>query len=311
VGIADAKYRSFDQCALCGSTELQVIRKEKNTFDPADPILAPYLLEPSVMKCCSRCGFAFVGQIPQDLDFFKYYYKQQHLDPSLLFFHSGKKLVFKEAKKKILKFKRDGDLLDIGAGVGLFISTMGEHFKCKGIEISSHFVEYGKRQGLDLQVGSFMEASFQKNSLDVITIIDVLEHLPEPQKVLIKAQEILKPGGIIYIKVPNYKMQILKQSIRNALHLSPIGVMENFGHINHFSIPSLSHFLEKHAFEVLQSGFSQPEVWDLSLMAPFKEKLSRITMHVGHRIFTFLLNSLAWITHLPIGFNLILIAKKK
>ena len=52
-------------------------------------------------------------------------------------------------------------------------------------------------------VGDILEAPFRRESFDVITCFDVLEHLYEPRQVMARVSEWLKPGGIFYVLVPN------------------------------------------------------------------------------------------------------------
>ena len=52
-------------------------------------------------------------------------------------------------------------------------------------------------------MGDILEAPFRRESFDVITCFDVLEHLYEPRQVMTRVSEWLKPGGIFYVLVPN------------------------------------------------------------------------------------------------------------
>jgi SAM-dependent methyltransferase len=59
------------------------------------------------------------------------------------------------------------------------------------------------RTGAEVFVGDILNAPFPRESFDVITCFDVLEHLYEPLQVMTKVREWLKPGGIFYVQVPN------------------------------------------------------------------------------------------------------------
>src|ERR1017187_2295335 len=59
------------------------------------------------------------------------------------------------------------------------------------------------KSGAQVFVGDILEAPFRRESFDVITCFDVLEHLHEPRRVMTKVGEWLKPGGIFYVLVPN------------------------------------------------------------------------------------------------------------
>ncbi len=57
--------------------------------------------------------------------------------------------------------------------------------------------------GADVFVGDVVAAPFLRESFDVITCFDVLEHVYSPREFLAKVLEWLKPGGIFYAMMPN------------------------------------------------------------------------------------------------------------
>lgn len=73
----------------------------------------------------------------------------------------------------------------------------------------------GKTKGLDTRQLALADAPFGPESFDVITLIDVLEHLPNPTKIVQSIWSLLRPNGIIVVKVPNFKGQLYKQASLN------------------------------------------------------------------------------------------------
>lgn len=105
-------------------------------------------------------------------------------------------LVFSYVKKK-------GNLLDIGAGTGDFLSFVkSKNWLGVGIEPSPKAKEIAQRKGV-----LFAESTeeFSDHSFDVITMWHVLEHVEDLGKQLAELKRISKPGGIIVIAVPNFK----------------------------------------------------------------------------------------------------------
>lgn len=82
----------------------------------------------------------------------------------------------------------------------------GRHVKCrfnaskvgyraKGVELSQDATAYAKREfGLDVEAAAFEELQFPEDYFDVITLWQVLEHVPHPFLLLKEAHRILKPG---------------------------------------------------------------------------------------------------------------------
>jgi SAM-dependent methyltransferase len=79
-----------------------------------------------------------------------------------------------------------------------------ESWKLYGIEMSDEAARTAEaRSKAKVFVGDVLDAPFPRETFDVITCFDVLEHLYEPQRVIARVAEWLKPGGIFYILVPN------------------------------------------------------------------------------------------------------------
>lgn len=103
--------------------------------------------------------------------------------------------------KKYLKQK--SSVLDIGCGTGAFLDFM----KNKGFEVLG--VESNKKARnicveSKLQVNA-TEEGLVSNSFDMISLWHVLEHLPEPEERLAAYRDLLKPGGLLVIAVPNFE----------------------------------------------------------------------------------------------------------
>jgi SAM-dependent methyltransferase len=108
-------------------------------------------------------------------------------------------------KAALTPHKRSGALLDLGCSSGSFLESLkGEGWKLHGIEMSTECAKIAEaKSGAHVFVGDILEAPFRRESFDVITCFDVLEHLYEPLRVMAKVGEWLKPGGIFYVLVPN------------------------------------------------------------------------------------------------------------
>lgn len=112
--------------------------------------------------------------------------------------------VFFEIIQRATGFGPGTRLLDVGCGPGNlvhFANTNG--WKCSGVELSSWAAGLGRKQGLDIFEGTLEDAKFPEETFHVITMFDVLEHLPDPHAVLREAYRILKKGGWFIGETPN------------------------------------------------------------------------------------------------------------
>ncbi len=108
-------------------------------------------------------------------------------------------------KAALTQCKQSGTLLDLGCSSGSFLESMkGEAWNLYGIEMSAEGAKMAEaRSKAQVFVGNILDAPFPRESFDVITCFDVLEHLYEPRQVMDRVGEWLRPGGIFYVLVPN------------------------------------------------------------------------------------------------------------
>jgi 2-polyprenyl-3-methyl-5-hydroxy-6-metoxy-1,4-benzoquinol methylase len=98
-----------------------------------------------------------------------------------------------------------GRLLDLGCAYGFFLKEAERHFEVAGIELAEDAAAYCRSGGLNVLSGVADEANLARiGKVDVITLFDVIEHLPQPQETLALCERYLKPGGIIMITTGDF-----------------------------------------------------------------------------------------------------------
>lgn len=114
-----------------------------------------------------------------------------------------KGIALKNKLKLINSESLKGRILDIGAGVGDFLSVCKKDgWETIGIEPSDKAKTIAKNKGV-----SFVEKSsnLEDNSFDVITMWHVLEHVPDLENQIKELKRLIKPNGTVIIAVPNFK----------------------------------------------------------------------------------------------------------
>lgn len=110
--------------------------------------------------------------------------------------------------RTLLKYKLPpGHAIELGSAHGGFVAMMQwAGFEAIGLELSTWVVDFA-RQTFDVPMvlGPIEEQDFEKGSFDIIAMMDVLEHLPDPVKTMRRCAELLKPNGILLVQTPCFR----------------------------------------------------------------------------------------------------------
>jgi len=107
--------------------------------------------------------------------------------------------------RAILRHASVGRMLDVGCATGAFLDGAREHgWIVQGIEPNVNAANYAREQlGLSVQIASLETAELTPDSFDVVTMWNVLEHVPSPSQALARVGEALRPGGLLVFAVPS------------------------------------------------------------------------------------------------------------
>lgn len=106
------------------------------------------------------------------------------------------------------KLQKHAKVLDVGCGAGLltnFLSTKGH--QVSGIDISQKSLDIAKKKdktrSVEYVCASAYALPFENESFDVVTAMDVLEHVEDPQKLIAESSRVLKKGGLFFFHTFN------------------------------------------------------------------------------------------------------------
>ena len=141
--------------------------------------------------------------------------------------------------------------LDIGCGPGTFVSTLNNK-KSYGVDISNNQIIFAKKKYGSKSKSFFhykKKLPFKRNSLDSISLIELIEHLPlkETRKILDNCYQCLKKNGEIYVTTPNYLSlwPILELFVNS---ISDLSYQEQ--HITKFNKYNIKKIINKKKFRI-------------------------------------------------------------
>jgi 2-polyprenyl-3-methyl-5-hydroxy-6-metoxy-1,4-benzoquinol methylase len=101
--------------------------------------------------------------------------------------------------------ERRGDLLDVGCSAGSFlIAARDRGWNVRGIDVSPAAVKHAHQtHGLQVSVATVEDSGYARDSFDVVTVFECIEHMLDPRAALHAAANLLRDGGLLVITTPN------------------------------------------------------------------------------------------------------------
>ena len=189
-------------CILCGSDSFREL------FRGTDRLYGTTTDTFPVVEC-TKCGLVRLEPVPANLD--RFY-------PKNYWFKPGKSLAAQLEEQYRRLLIRDhvgfvetalrqarGPVLDVGCGGGLFLGVLQERgARVLGLDNSEEAARAAWEQNrVTVVLGDLLRTPVKRQSLGVVTMFHVLEHLPDPAGFLRAAKELLRPGGLLVAQVPN------------------------------------------------------------------------------------------------------------
>jgi 2-polyprenyl-3-methyl-5-hydroxy-6-metoxy-1,4-benzoquinol methylase len=257
----------FQNCLICNSSFLKsYFRLNTNGL---------------VALKCRECGHVFIKNSPitsdniadfytlddykgrrklQNKEWYRGYYDDCFADYKL---KVGSSLILKQFQEKAdyldLSFPSKGRLLDIGCATGIFLDMMRQRsWDVEGAEISEDLAAYARKAfSLVVHEKDITKEKLISEPFDVITLFDVIEHIPNPNQMLAACKDLLVKDGAILIRTPTEEG--LLRDIAKLIYLSSFKNIEypmlwfySFEHLHSFSLVTLTSLLNKHGFSVMK-----------------------------------------------------------
>ncbi|MFV0389621.1 MAG: class I SAM-dependent methyltransferase [Pyrinomonadaceae bacterium] len=143
-------------------------------------------------------------------------------------------------------FRQTGNFIDIGFGEGGMLSVAEKNgWKCFGTELSPQSLEYGNAKGWTVSTDAFSDERFPKEKFDVVTMVELIEHVANPDFFFETAFKLLRPNGLLFLTTPN------AQSINLRFLGTEWSVISPPEHITLWSANGLKQALERNKFATL------------------------------------------------------------
>jgi SAM-dependent methyltransferase len=219
---------------------------------------------------CQTCGLVRIDPPPSAAQLAAAYEDQYSpataATGASLFAQWRARLFLAARKRRIERVARGRRLLDVGCGTGDFLNVMHEAgWEVAGVEPNAEArrqAPVSLRQRIVDDLDAVPGAPF-----DVITLWHVLEHLPSPAADIEKVKTLLRPGGVLFIAVPNFASWEAAIGGTRWFHL------DLPRHLYHFTPGTLSRLLDDHGFTVERIDFCS---WIYNVFGSWQTLLNRV-----------------------------------
>ena len=183
---------------------------------------------------------------------------------------------FYKKLERFLKLHVSGRrILDVGCGDGVFLSCISDEWLRQGLEPSASGVTLARQKNLDVQQAT-LDTVQDKYEVDVISALDVVEHVIDPHQFLESFKPHLRPGGVVLLLTGD------ADSYAARIAGPRWSYLRWCGHISVLSRTGLRKLLQSHGFEILAwdrcdhpSSSGAVAWWRVHLLEPVRRLLGR------------------------------------
>src|SRR5881396_691272 len=214
-----------------------------------------FVLEKYRVLRCLECGHTYLDVV-HDLQSIRRMY-ENYEDQMQFYFQDVDEEVtgnidsyLKRCRSLCETLERSPRLLDVGCGAGILLDrAKALSFTCEGVEICESLARSAEeRVGCKIHREFLGQLDLPDNSFDIITLYDLIEHLPDPTQEIRHVYRLLHPGGVLFVLTPNNDAlirRIAQWSYRLSFHQyqRALRTLYYSQHLSYFSADSLQALL--------------------------------------------------------------------
>ena len=235
------------RCAACGASALAAHLRVAGDAGPQGliPTTDRYGSALSDIVRCERCGHMQLERMPSDAELGEAYGEAASED--YVEEEAGQRETARRALALIERHTGGpGAIVDLGCWVGFLLAEARERgWRTLGVEPSGFASAYAReRLGLDVVTGDLLTATLPEHEWDAVVLGDVIEHLPRPAEALDRIARLLKPGGVVYMALPDAGSRVA--GLMGARWWSVLPT-----HVQYFTRDSMAALLRRRGYEPL------------------------------------------------------------
>lgn len=241
--------RETISCNLCGSRRFEIVlpalEDVEQSLNDRYRSSSDDICREQVVRC-SDCDLVYINpRLPIELVHQGY---AEAVDETYVSQAAGRIHAFRKIVCQISRWKdpAGGSLLDVGAAAGfLLVAAREAGWKVEGIELSGWLSAWAKEHfELAIRTMPLEDDTYPPASFDVVTMLDVLEHVEDPSETLRCVRKILRDDGLFVVSYPDFGSIFARLLKRRWWFLLSV-------HLYYFTRTTIGRLLEQSGFEVI------------------------------------------------------------
>ncbi len=239
-------------CDLCGSSDVDILRPAVTQTRTSKDLVHIFRASSDVplvdrLVRCTSCELVFVSPRVHAPTIVASYREGE--DPTFVSQAEARERTFARSVERIEDLTGGpGSVFDIGTAGGSFLAAArARGWKVDGCEPNKWLAAWGgKHYGIDIRPGPLTDHDLPNAQYDVVTLWDVVEHLPQPSTIIERAKQLVKPGGYLIVTFPDVGSPSARLLGRFWPFLSSV-------HLFYFSKTTMERMLQKAGFELVHT----------------------------------------------------------
>jgi 2-polyprenyl-3-methyl-5-hydroxy-6-metoxy-1,4-benzoquinol methylase len=217
-------FQQHTHCLISGSDILKPVKGYEKIFLVKSPV-----------------GFVFCSRIPTEEELVDHYNtiypRNDYLSPITV-------KRYNELLDDFERYRKTGRLLDVGCGVGYFLTEAKKRgWEVYGTEYTEDAICICEQRGINTKKGKLNAAWYEKESFDIVTSFEVIEHIYNPREEVKNINQVLRKGGLFYFTTPNFN------AIERFILKEQYNVIQYPEHLSYYTKKTIHYLLTKNGFQ--------------------------------------------------------------
>ena len=200
---------------------------------------------------CRHCGLVYRNPVEKRGELRETYETPAPARETMLALHDAQAATYRTQARRLRRaLGRRGSGLEVGSYVGAFLAAArAQGWRFEGIDVNAHFNAFARSLGFTVHDGD-LETFHPEREFDAVAVWNTFDQLPDPRVAVLRSRSLLRPGGVLAVRVPNGECYARWRTRRGSRAVLAHNNLLTFPYRFGFTPASLTRLLRDAGFEV-------------------------------------------------------------